>query len=163
VVLWLYCQGSQFTDIYLHTTDGTPTVHETASGACEDHTNQPRTLGVALPAVDMVVAPLRGDFHVEGEHVLLDGPRPGTVRLGGRPMTVLPYNLVDCSTACGSPGWQEIHSILWDAQAQVACFAIFYLFPTGEEIILAYSLSLPDLSEPASATRLTATWYQLPP
>ena len=40
----------------------------------------------------------------------------------------------------------------------VACFAIFYLFAPGQPLLVEYSLTLPDLSDPAGVTKLDATF-----
>ena len=72
-------------------------------------------------------------------------------------MVVLPFEDVDC-TACGQGGWHEIHTLLWDPAGARLCFAIFYLFQPGDPVLLTYSLTLPDLSDPAGSTQLDATW-----
>ncbi|MEW5855386.1 MAG: hypothetical protein AB2A00_41815 [Myxococcota bacterium] len=157
VILWLYCRGGTLSDVYLHTTDGLSTTHETASGSCTDEVTT-HDVTVDFPAVDLAVSPLQGRFRVAGRNLTLDGPRVGAIRLDGRELLVLPYNHVDCTRECGPPGWQEVHALLVDTTTRVACFAIIYLFPTDDEAVVAYSLSLPTLAEPADNVRLCARW-----
>jgi hypothetical protein len=89
---------------------------------------------------------------------MLDGATPGSLQLGSATLEVLPFNTVDCHN-CATPGWMELHSLLWDpVQAQV-CFAIFYLIANDTaHVKLAYSLTLPSLTEPAGNLTLAATW-----
>ena len=158
-VLWAYCQGSDLTWIYFEGTDGTRLDAEPASGSCLDGPG-PTAAAVGFPAVDMPLPPLIDGFAIEGPSVSLLGAAPGWVDLGTR-HTVLAFDEVDCTADCGSPGWREVHSILWDEVAARACFAIFYLFDGAPEVLLAYALTLPDLSDPAGDVGLAARWsYQ---
>src|SRR5439155_4137103 len=95
-----------------------------------------------------------------GPKVSIPQGKPGTVELGA-PMTVLAFNDVDCST-CGTPGWLELHSLLWDPSKQRACFGIFYLREPGKPVLLEYALTLPDLSDPAGLTKFDATYSVAP-
>ncbi len=49
--------------------------------------------------------------------------------------------------------------MLYDQANGRACFAIFYMFPDRpSQVDLTYSLTLPDLSDPAGYTSFDATW-----
>ena len=70
---------------------------------------------------------------------------------------------VDCTTTCGTPGWYELHSVIWDDAAQKALFTIIYLSTDQHaEVELSYSRSLPDLGDPIGDLRLPATWTAQP-
>jgi hypothetical protein len=158
-VLWFYCSttNGSLTGIYYEATDGTPVTFEAASGTCQD-SNQTSTVDVQFPAFDLVVPPLLPGFTIDGPDVHLDGAAPGTVTLGGARLTVLVFNTVDCS-GCGTPGWTELHALLWDPTAGRVCFGIFYLFSNDHGAVeLAWSLTLPELIDPADHLIMPANW-----
>ncbi len=155
-VVWLYCQGGKLVDLYWEGTDGSPVAEDHASGSCVEGSGS-ALAAVAFPALDFAPPPLLGKYTVTGEKVSITPKEPGTVDLGSGPLTVLAFNDVDC-TSCGSPGWREIHSLLWDQPKSRACFAIFYLLGAGKQVQVTYSLTLPDLSDPAGVTFLNATY-----
>lgn len=155
-VLWLYCRDGALEWIYYEGTDGTPMTVEAASGTCVD-TPDPVDAAVSFPAVDMPFPPLVGGFTIEGADVSLASAAPGEVRLGATAFTLLVWSTVDCTVECGVPGWWELHALMWD-RAGRACFGIYYLFDAEPTIHLTYSLSLPDLGDPAGDLDLEATW-----
>lgn len=157
-VLWFYCEGDALTGLYLEGTDGAPLSYEGASGSCNDLA-APSTPQVRFPAVDMAIPSLAPGFVASGPDLGLVDGEAGWVRLGGAPpLIVLPFDRVDCTTECGSPGWWELHAILWDPGLQRACFAIFYFREGDPDVLVTYSLTLPDLSDPAGVTELAAAW-----
>jgi hypothetical protein len=98
-------------------------------------------------------------FTIDGPAVHLDGAAPGTVTLGGGTLTLLVFNTVDCTIKCGTPGWTELHSLLWDPSAVRACFGIVYLRQDDlAHVQVAWSLTLPLLTDPAGNAVLPATW-----
>ena len=101
--------------------------------------------------------PLVGGFTVDGPLVHFDGAAPGSITLGAA-LSFNPFGVVDCSEICGTPGWWELHAVLWDEAALRACFAILYLFTNGDPMLVTYSLTLPDLSDPAGETELEGSW-----
>jgi hypothetical protein len=158
VVLWFYCRGGALTDIYWESTAGGGIRLESASGDCAE-SSSPSTVQASFPAIDMPLPPLVGGFEVTGANVGIHGATPGWVRVGGREYDVYVFSYVDCTVECGSPGWHELHALLWDRARGWLCFAIFYLFRDERAIQLSYSFSLPALVEPFSTTVLTgATW-----
>lgn len=159
-LLWAYCQGEELAWVYFEGTDGTALDLEPASGSCLDGSG-PTLAAVSFPAIDMAIPPLIDGFTIDGPDVELDGASPGLVQLGS-PHTVLAFEDVDCTTECGQPGWRELHSILWDPAGERACFGIFYLFADEPDVLLTYALTLPDLSDPAGALALPASWTHTP-
>jgi hypothetical protein len=63
----------------------------------------------------------------------LSGGVPGTITLAGDSAVVLPFHTIDCRTGCGSPGWYEVHSIVWDQSRSMVAFAVIYLQEAGVE------------------------------
>jgi hypothetical protein len=159
-ILWFYCRVSthQLDGIYYEATDGTEVTFETAYGTCQD-LDTTSTVAVQFPAIDLAPPPLIDGYQIDGGLVKLDGARPGTVTLGGAPLTVYVFNTVDCSRDCGSPGWLELHALLWDDADKRVCFGIFYLrLNDPDHVQLAWSLTLPSLVDPAGDVTLPATW-----
>jgi hypothetical protein len=155
-VVWLYCQGAELVHLYWEGTDGTALDQEMASGSC-DGVEAASTAQVALPAVAMEYPATLQGYSIDGPLVHLDGQGAGSLDLGAGPMVVLPFEDVDCSDCPGGP-WSEVHTLLWDPAGARLCFAIFYLFSPGDPVVLTYSLTLPDLSDPAGQTELEATF-----
>lgn len=155
-VLWFYCNDSgELANVYVESTDGIPlqTVH--ATGTCE-HQSLGLRVPVELPGTEFQVI-------YEGDEVAIDGPdisihagELGSIVLGGVPFVVAPFETVDCS-ACDSPGWYEVHIVLWDPAAQRAGFAVVYLESTGHARI-TYGITLPDLSDIVGDTTFDARW-----
>lgn len=158
-VLWFYCDGSVLSGLYSEGTDGAALRYEPATGSCL-FSSTPSQPQVQLPAVDMPYPPHAAGFTFAGAALTLDGSAPGSVSLGADTMVLLPFESVDCTTACGAdPGWWELHSILYDPINGRACFGIFYMFPDRpNQVDLTYSLTLPNLSDPAGYTTFTAIW-----
>jgi hypothetical protein len=106
----------------------------------------------------MPLPPLFPGYAIDGASIQYDGTAPGTVTLGTTSVAFLPFGEVDCTRVCGTPGWRELHAVLWDQQAMRACSSILYLFEPGQPLLLTYSLTLPDLTDIAGQTQLDATW-----
>jgi hypothetical protein len=158
-VLWLYCSISDnsLSDIYFETTDGTSITRTGGSGTCQDM-NAMVPVSPAFPALDLALPSLIAGYTISGARVMLDGAMPGSVQIGTSTLTVLAFNTVDCRS-CAMPGWTELHSLLWDPVQAQLCFAIFYLEAADPtHVKLAYSLTLPSLTEPAGNLTLVANW-----
>jgi hypothetical protein len=156
-VLWLYCNAGVLDFVYHEGTDGTGVIDEPATGTCTASSTA-SVEQVTFPAVDMAYPPLLTGYTVTGAEVSIPSGMPGSVTVGGTMLTVLAFNAVDCSTGCGTPGWYEIHSLIWDPKVAKVTFAIFYLFPSGMPVEVEYALTLPDLSDLVPATTFTATF-----
>jgi hypothetical protein len=159
-ILWFYCTVSSnlLDGIYYEATDGTAVTFEYGSGTCQD-LGMTSTVAVQFPAIDLAPPPLLDGYRIDGAAVKLDGAQPGTVTLGGAPLTVYAFNTVDCRTDCGTPGWFELHALLWDEASHRLCFGIFYLRNDDpDHVQLAWSLTLPSLVDPAGRMTSPATW-----
>lgn len=157
-VLWFYCRDGALTDVWIESTDGNHLVVESASGSCTE-SDAPSEVTSSFPAVEMEVPPLVGGFTLTGPDVEIDGAQPGLVRVGGSEFDVYVFGHVDCTQDCGTPGWHELHALVWDGDAQWLCVGIFYLFLDDRAPQLSYTFSLPVLAEPFGTTVLTgAAW-----
>jgi hypothetical protein len=156
-VSWVYCLNGKIDTVYYEGTDGTTIAEEPATGTCSDMAVA-TSVHVTLPAADVTAPALLPGWQLDGPDIHYDGVSPGTVNLGEE-LTLLPFGTVDCSQ-CGSGGWFELHSLLWDPTQKRLCFAIIYVFKPGTPLQMTYSLTLPDLSDPAGTTSLTATFVK---
>jgi hypothetical protein len=157
-VLWAYCDGQTLEHFYYEGTDGTALDTEPATGTCAG-TDQASTVSVNLPAVDMPTPETDLGFTFLGAELELDGVNAGRVHIAGRDMVLLPFESVDCTSVCGAGSWHELHALLWDREAGRACFGIFYMtVGMDDRVALTYSLTLPDLSDPAGYTVFDAMW-----
>jgi hypothetical protein len=159
-VLWFYCKDTDgtLTGAYYEATDGTMVTYEVGSGVCTDPLAT-SSVHAVFPAVDLALPPLIDGYTVKGPDVVIDGAQPGMVRFGQTTLAVLVFNTVDCTVGCGTPGWTELHALLWDPVKARVCFGIFYLQEDKPgQTLVTYSLTLPDLSDPVGRTTLAATW-----
>jgi hypothetical protein len=159
-VLWFYCDtmSPALESIYFEATDGTMVQSEPAMGNCQD-TNMTSMVAAQFPPLDLVEPTLVDGYTIDGANVKLMGAQPGSVQLGTNSLQVFVFNTVDCRKGCGTPGWTELHSLLWDRAGARVCFAIFYLSEGDtSHVQLAYSLTLPTLDDPAGNVLLPATW-----
>ncbi len=70
-----------------------------------------------------------------------------------------PYAVVDCTENCGTPGWYELHSIVYDPKTAQACYGIVYLFEGGSGAVeLSRSICFPELNSMDQA--FTASWQK---
>jgi hypothetical protein len=161
-VFWLYCMGSGIADVYLEGVDGPPLFFETATGTCTS-TQVAATPSVSLPALSLAAPAGVTGYRVAGSDIYVGPDGRGQLVVAGTALPLRVFGTVDCSTRCGSPGWYELHSVVWDDASHRATFVIVYLLqsdPTSVE--LAYARSLPDLGDPFGAQILPATWSATP-
>jgi hypothetical protein len=128
---WLYCtvDGRLFS-IYGEMSDRDTTVWEDVDGTCTDQGVDPLTR-VSLPAHTLSPIALTCGFTVNAPGSLdLTSSNVGNMTYMGGAYSVFPFHTVDCRD-CDSPGWIEIHSILWNPAQPGAGFGIFYLDDTG--------------------------------
>ena len=157
VVLWFYCQGDVLDGIYSESTNGNVLQWEPASGTCLESAEE-TTTRVTLPSFELPAPELFEGTSISGPMVEVGGATSGWVDLGASRFEVYPFEHVDC-TACAMGGWRELHAMLVDPPTGRICFGIFYLYlDDPNRVDLTYSLSLPDLSDPAGHTMLSATW-----
>jgi hypothetical protein len=156
LVLWLYCSGNRLSYVYFESTDGLPMTRVSATGTCAavNGSTQP---AVSFPALDQPVPRLAYGFNITGD-VQLNGATPGAITLRGRRSTLYVFDTVDCSSRCGSPGWYELHALIWDLSVPRLAFGIIYLKSQDtHHVDLEYGLSLPDLTR-LDGLLYTADW-----
>ncbi len=163
-VLWFYCSAGDLAFVYWEDSRGGPMQHETASGTCT-FTSGVASVEVAVPAFSFVAPPSPPGWTfaaTDPTQLAFDGASPGHIVVAGSSLALYPFDTVDCS-ACGSGGWQEIHSFLWDETHSSLTFGIVYLFPPtlAKPMQLSYSLTLPTLAQPADET-FQGTWSHTP-
>jgi len=158
-VIWFYCEDNVLTGIYSEGVHGDAIAYEAATGTCS-FGSTPTRVQVQLPATSMLgPRPERGFSFSGGTELSLAEGGYGLVQLGSQQLTIMPFERVDCLATCGDPGWWELHAILYDAANQRACFGIFYMFPDRpNDVVLTYSLTLPDLTDPVGYRTFTANW-----
>ncbi|MEZ4453283.1 MAG: hypothetical protein R3B09_27720 [Nannocystaceae bacterium] len=156
-VLWFYCEEGALTGLYLEGTDGIPIAYEPANGTCDD-LMAPSTPLVQFPAIDMPYPPITPGIAIQGPAIDLPAGDLGSLTIGGSTFTVIPFGRVDCTEECGTPGWWEVHALLWEPRAGRLCFAIVYLMLGSGDTLVTYAITLPDLSDPIGYAPLSAAW-----
>ncbi len=151
-VIWFYCNtvpsspagAMKLTGIEYEDTLGAPLARYEATGTCSATMHLVSTQ-LSVPASTLAMAsPVQG-FALTGPTLSYEGLAPGLMTSGGRSWKVYPFNLVDCSAKCGTPGWYELHSIFWDATGSETCFGIFYLRASDRtKVDLEYPICLPQ-------------------
>jgi hypothetical protein len=131
---WLYCTADgRLTDIFGEMSDRDTDVFPTVEGTCTIRNDGYMTT-VSVPAHTLSPVALTCGFTVTApapDGLDLTSSKVGTGYLWGDVASVYPFHAVDCRSGCGSPGWYELHSIIWDPAKQVAAFGIFYLEDRG--------------------------------
>jgi hypothetical protein len=163
-VFWLYCMtGNTLTDVYDEGVDGPTLFFRAATGSC---TSSPitTTATISLPALTMPApSPIATDHVVTGNDVYIGSDGRGMVAIGGVQMPLVVFGVVDCTSACGSPGWYELHSIVWDGARATATFVIAYLLESDHSSVsFEYARALPGLDDPIGPLVLPATWTVTP-
>lgn len=163
IVAWAYCSAGALTYVYYETTEGVPVTYDSATGTCTA-TSGAHSATVEFPSVTLKGLPLVQGFTMTDSQLSYDGSDAGVMDLANEPYSIYPFDTVDCSSDCGSPGWYELHSVLWNAAAAQACFGIYYLFveTPPADIRLDYVLCLPGLNDPAPGGVLFPGSYSYP-
>lgn len=153
--MWLYCSGSTFDGVYFESTDGTPMTWEPASSGSCAVTESSASGTVSVPAVRLAVPAPDHAFRVDGGPLVLEPGQHGSFGTATATWQVYPFEVVDCTVDCGTPGWWELHSLLWDGAN--ACFSIFYFF-VGRDSQVSYSTCLPRLDDAVGAQPFGGSW-----
>jgi hypothetical protein len=154
-MLWFYCDGEKLATIYREGTDGEPSGFEDATGTCVKV--PAATVEVTFPALSMPYPALSEAYRMSGPAIQYDGANPGTFQFGPHSFILLPFASVDCSD-CENPGWQEMHSLLWDPSRQELCVDVVYMFDQGH-VTPSQGRCLPTLGAVADGvTPLQANW-----
>jgi hypothetical protein len=130
---WLYgTPDGRLVAIYGEMTDQDTDVFVSIEGTWTDQgVSAPQP--VSIPAHTLSPVALSCGFTVSAPPggVDLRSSSVGSISLLGDLSTVYPFHTVDCRSGCGTPGWFEIHSIIWDPVKLGAAFGIIYLDDTG--------------------------------
>ena len=156
---WLYCTSDgRLTAIYGEMSDRDEDAFPNVDGTCSDNgVVYPTT--VSLPAQTLSRVALTCGFTVSAplpNPLGLMSSSVGSTDLFGDAASVYPFHTVDCRSGCGSPGWYEIHSIVWNPIRQVAAFGIFYLDETG--VTISNGIMLPSGETVIGDVFSGATW-----
>jgi hypothetical protein len=155
---FLYCSADgRLTRFYGEMTDRDIAVFDEVDGTCTDK-GVPFLAQVSLPANTLSPVALTCGFsvHGPGSSIDLEGSQNGTVTFRGTDSIALPFHTVDCRTDCGTPGWFEIHMIVWNQVQQTVGFEIVYLFDSG--VTTGDGIELPDGNMTTQGTFTGATW-----
>ena len=133
IPFWLYCApDGTLGSFYAERTDQIAPYSEGVEGTC-DEAAEIWNMPVALPANTLRNVVLTCGFTVStpasDPPLRLEGSKPGVAAIDseGPPATVLVFSAVDCRQDCGTPGWFELHSLVWQPQTAQVGFAIWYL------------------------------------
>jgi hypothetical protein len=149
-VFWFYCRDQTLTYVYWESTSRSKLFGEPMKGSCKSASSGQTT--VTWPAGSMSPPALVKGFIVHGATIEISGAAAGHTLLTNKTWLVFPFTVVDCSKSCGTPGWYELHSILWESETGEIAYGIFYL-TTGHphQVQLDYTLELPSLERLDSA------------
>ncbi len=185
-VLYPYCKGESLRTVW-HFETGSQRLRELpASGSCTGTDGASVTAGISLSTSTLNLPTLCG-LEIEavglnpaaqdvptGETISLKLNQPGTA-VRQDPSTgdlvehqFIPFAGVNCS-ACASPGWYEVHSILWNDTNRSATYGVLYLFggaagtfpDQGGRMLLDALFELPRGSR-ASVGIFNGTWKASP-
>ena len=143
----LYCSGDgRLTKVFGEMTDRDVEVFDDVDGTCTDQGVAPMA-PVSLAANTLSPVALTCGFSVQSAappptSVDLKGSQNGTMSFFEGDSVALPFHTVDCRAGCGTPGWYELHTILWSQDVQEVGFEIVYLDDQG--VRWANGITLPD-------------------
>ena len=143
---WLYCSTTgRLTRIFGEMTDRDVGLDLEVDGTCTD-TGTPATKPIVFQPQILTNVALTCGFTADAPgmpvSLMLRGGQPGHVSFDGDDATVLPFHTVDCRSGCGSPGWYELHTLVWDPSRSVVAFSVFYLASDG--VTASDGISLPS-------------------
>src|SRR5205823_870607 len=105
-IYWAYCQTGALVDVYDEGVSGRPIYSVPGTGTCTTGPG-PLSATASLPAFSIPSpAPIAG-YTITGA-LTLAATGSGTIMLAGAPAPLRVFGTVDCTTACGSPGWTEL-------------------------------------------------------
>jgi len=147
---WLYCtDDGQLTDFDGEMTDRDVAVLSSVHGTCVPSAPLAGG-GLDLPAHTLRNVALSCGYTVTGAPgqlpIDLGSSRAGTALAAGHAATVLPFHTVDCRENCGTPGWYELHAIVFDPSTQWAAFGVFYL-DESKFVLAGNGVQLPAASD----------------
>jgi len=157
---WLFCSGDgRLTKFQGEMTDRNIAVLADLDGTCTDQGVAPMA-PVALAANTLSPVALSCGFSVHGpapNSIDLEGSQDGSMVFLGSDSIALPFYTDDCRAGCGTPGWYELHTIVWNQTQQEVGFQVVYLDATGVSLG-GNGLELPDGTITGSGPFAGATW-----
>ena len=155
---FLYCSADgRLTRVFGEMTDRDVAVDDKVEGTCTDQ-GVAFMAPVSLAANTLSPVALTCGFsvHGPGSSIDLQGSQNGSVTFLGSDSIALPFHTVDCRTNCGTPGWYELHTIVWNQVRQEVGFEIIYLNDKG--VSTGDGIELPDGTMTAVGPPSGATW-----
>jgi hypothetical protein len=156
---WLFCSADgRLTKIQGEMTDRAVAIFEDLEGTCTDQ-GVASMDPVSLAANTLSPVALTCGFSVHGPapaSIDLESSRNGSMVFFGNDSIALPFYTNDCRMGCGTPGWYELHLIVWDQIRQLVGFEIIYLDDRG--VHSGNEIALPDGSTGNMGTFQGATW-----
>jgi len=156
---WLFCSADgRLTKIQGEMTDRAVAIFEDLEGTCTDQGVAPMA-PVSLAANTLSPVALTCGFSVHAPapaSIDLESSRNGSMVWFGNDSLTLPFYTNDCRRGCGTPGWYELHAIVWNQVQHQVAFAIVYLDDAG--VHSANEIELPDGSTGDMGTIPGATW-----
>ena len=156
----LYCSGDgRLTKVFGERTDQDVAVFDDVEGTCTDE-GVASMAPVPLAANTLSPVALTCGFSVHGAApalVELEGSQNGRIAFFAGEAIALPFHTVDCRAGCGTPGWYELHTIVWNQARQEVGFEIIYL--NGDGSVSTFNgIELPDGTPTATGPFPGATW-----
>ena len=142
---YLYCsQDGRLTQVDGEMTDRDVSVFDLVDGTCTDQGVGPMyPVSLAANTLSPVALTCGFSAHASGTNPLdLLSSQNGSMTFFGGDSIALPFHAVDCRTGCGTPGWYELHTIVWNQIQQEVAFVIVYLDVTG--VHWANGIELPS-------------------
>jgi hypothetical protein len=156
---WLYCSADgRLTKVYGEMTDRDVAVFADVDGTCTDQ-GVGAMHPVSLVANTLSPVALSCGFSVHGPrpgYLDLESSQNGSMSFLDSDSLALVFNTADCRTGCGTPGWYELHTIVWNQALQEVGFVVVYLNGSGVQLG-GNGIELPDGTSTASGN-LTGTW-----
>lgn len=150
-----YCMNGMLVDVYAEPVGVGGFSLLPATGTCATMPTTAPTV-VDLPAFTIPTPLAYGNASVHGAAIEL-AQGHGQILIDGAMQPAVVFDTVDCSTTCGTPGWYELHTLVWDGAR--ATFVIVYLkLGSTDSVQLAYGLRLPDLDDPFGSVTIPASW-----
>jgi hypothetical protein len=157
MIAYPYCMNDALVDVYAERVGAGGFALIPATGTCASVATTTPT-DVDLPGFTIATPFAFGNASVHGAQIALD-QGVGRIAIGGVMQPAVVFDTVDCSTTCGSPGWYELHTLIWDDASQAATFVIVYLrIGMTDRVQLSYALRLPTLDDPFHDAVLAASW-----
>ena len=154
----LYCSNGLLTTVFGEMTDRDVGLLYDVEGTCSDQ-NVGFMDPVVIPAHTLRTVAVTCGVSATApapNQLQISGGQPGSMALRADSATVFPFHTVDCRTGCGSPGWYEIHAIVWDQSQASVSFGIFYLSATG--VTAGNGVTLPSGNPFAGFEFPSASW-----